>query len=250
MGSTVFRNPRALSSALAALGTLQPRALGFLNTVDPLGTVSNCYLAGEFLAMSALSALLPLPMNGSHNASHNVSDHHGPLDNKYFFLASKVLVGVTSALSLCGGLLIAVSWFFSTCCRGRTSSNPAPRPTPPRNVLFNLSIADSLVAVSHLVGVSTDFRKHSDAGTLDYVCIVQGSLATYSTIASFLWTIVLTFLVTVTLTLNRSKTFGTMKAFVIYLIICWGLPLVLVCVFFAINQFGYDKDDNLCKCAW
>ena len=44
MGSTVFRNPRALSSALAALGTLQPRALGFLNTVDPLDTVSNCYL--------------------------------------------------------------------------------------------------------------------------------------------------------------------------------------------------------------
>ncbi len=44
MGSTVFRNPRALSSALAALGTLQPRALGFLNTVDPLDTVSNCYI--------------------------------------------------------------------------------------------------------------------------------------------------------------------------------------------------------------
>ena len=43
MGSTVFRNPRALSSALAALGTLQPRALGFLNTVDPLDTVSNSY---------------------------------------------------------------------------------------------------------------------------------------------------------------------------------------------------------------
>ena len=44
MGSTVFRNPWALSSALAALGTLQPRALGFLNAVDPLDTVSNCYL--------------------------------------------------------------------------------------------------------------------------------------------------------------------------------------------------------------
>ena len=44
MGCKVFRNPRALSSALAVLGTLQPRALGFLNTVDPLDTVSNCYL--------------------------------------------------------------------------------------------------------------------------------------------------------------------------------------------------------------
>ena len=44
MGSTVFRNPKALSSALAALGTLQPRAFGFLNTVDPLVSVSNYYL--------------------------------------------------------------------------------------------------------------------------------------------------------------------------------------------------------------
>ena len=39
----MFRNPLGLSSALAALGTLQPRVLGFLNTVDPLDTVSNCH---------------------------------------------------------------------------------------------------------------------------------------------------------------------------------------------------------------
>ena len=43
-GSTVFRNPQALSSALAALGTLQPRAFRFLNTVDPLVSVSNYYI--------------------------------------------------------------------------------------------------------------------------------------------------------------------------------------------------------------
>ena len=35
MGSTRFREPRAFSSALAALGTLQPRALGSQNRVDP-----------------------------------------------------------------------------------------------------------------------------------------------------------------------------------------------------------------------
>ncbi len=44
MGSTRFRNPRALSSALALLGMLQPRALGFLNRVDPLVSASNLYL--------------------------------------------------------------------------------------------------------------------------------------------------------------------------------------------------------------
>ena len=40
----VFRNPQALSSALTALGTLQPRAFGFLNIVDPLVSVSNYLL--------------------------------------------------------------------------------------------------------------------------------------------------------------------------------------------------------------
>ena len=43
-GIHAFRNPRALSSALAALGTLQPRALGFLKRVDPSVSVSNLYI--------------------------------------------------------------------------------------------------------------------------------------------------------------------------------------------------------------
>ena len=45
MGSTLFRDPQARSSALAALGTLQPRALRSLNRVDPLDSVSNYYIA-------------------------------------------------------------------------------------------------------------------------------------------------------------------------------------------------------------
>ncbi len=56
MGSTGFRNPRALSSALAALGTLQPRALGFLNPVDPLYTVPNCYVVYQCMLVSNINA--------------------------------------------------------------------------------------------------------------------------------------------------------------------------------------------------
>ena len=40
----IYRNPRALSSALATLGTLQPRALVFLNRVVPLVSASNYYV--------------------------------------------------------------------------------------------------------------------------------------------------------------------------------------------------------------
>ena len=44
MGSTLFRDPQTLSSALAVLGMLQPWAFGSLNRVDPLDSVSNYYL--------------------------------------------------------------------------------------------------------------------------------------------------------------------------------------------------------------
>ena len=43
VGSMVFRDLQALSSALAALGTLQPRPFVSLNTIEPLVSLSNYY---------------------------------------------------------------------------------------------------------------------------------------------------------------------------------------------------------------
>ena len=51
MGSTLFRDPQAQSSALAALGSLQPRAFGSLNRVDPLDSVSNYYIVLNYVLM-------------------------------------------------------------------------------------------------------------------------------------------------------------------------------------------------------
>ena len=44
MVSTLFRDPQALSSDLASLGTLQPRAFGSLNCVETLDSASNYYV--------------------------------------------------------------------------------------------------------------------------------------------------------------------------------------------------------------
>ena len=44
MVSTLFRDPQAQSSALAALGMLLPRAFGSLNRVETLDSASNYYL--------------------------------------------------------------------------------------------------------------------------------------------------------------------------------------------------------------
>ena len=48
MGSTLFRDPQAGSSALTALWMLQPEAFGSLNCVDPLNSVSNYYIARKY----------------------------------------------------------------------------------------------------------------------------------------------------------------------------------------------------------
>ena len=49
MGTKRFSNPQALSSALAALGTLQPRAFGLLNRLVPLVLASNYYIVYKAL---------------------------------------------------------------------------------------------------------------------------------------------------------------------------------------------------------
>ena len=51
MGTKRFSSPQALSSALAALGTLQPRVIGLLNHLVPLVLASNYYLVYEFCAV-------------------------------------------------------------------------------------------------------------------------------------------------------------------------------------------------------
>ena len=43
-----LRNPRARSSALASLGTLQPRALGSLNRLVTLVSAPNLYVVYDF----------------------------------------------------------------------------------------------------------------------------------------------------------------------------------------------------------
>ena len=61
MGSMGFRNPQALSNALAALGTLQPRAFGFLKPIDPMVSVSNLYL--EYSVTTSAHLIGPLQVS-------------------------------------------------------------------------------------------------------------------------------------------------------------------------------------------
>ena len=65
MVSTLFRDPQALSSDLASLGTLQPRAFGSLNRVETLDSASNYYivLICKRLSSYSIPSLIPRPLN-------------------------------------------------------------------------------------------------------------------------------------------------------------------------------------------
>ena len=64
MKSTRIRRPRALSSVLAALGTLQPRALGLLIRVDFIDSLSNYYLLSSQFESSGVvcKVVSPFPL--------------------------------------------------------------------------------------------------------------------------------------------------------------------------------------------
>ena len=55
----LFRDPQALSSTLALLGMLQPRAFGSLNRVETLDSASNYYLMPEASHTHHVPALVP-----------------------------------------------------------------------------------------------------------------------------------------------------------------------------------------------
>ena len=129
--------------------------------------------------------------------------------------------------------------------------------SPGRIILVNLSIADIILAASHLWGVSANYQhyflKNDNAhnsgpnGSTDTMCDVQGAVAVYGTISSFLWTIVLSFFVVGTLLLPRPRLYGSLCALLVYLMTCWGLPAIVITVISIKKEFGLEDDVTIGK---
>ena len=58
MGSMVFRDPQALSSILAVLRMLQPRAFVSLNTIESLVSLSNYYIVDREVYYRSLEGVV------------------------------------------------------------------------------------------------------------------------------------------------------------------------------------------------
>ena len=100
MGSTLFRDPQALGSALAALGTLQPRAFRSLNHVDPLDSVSNYYIDLHFLTtesdkhMCLLTRLYDIYIISSFRALANHLEYSFRPGNKHLLKTHNIWIKI------------------------------------------------------------------------------------------------------------------------------------------------------------
>jgi hypothetical protein len=136
---------------------------------------------------------------------------------------------------------------------------------PARLILVCISAADILVAISHIWGVTNNYenlqynsiaythgKNHSISAAESTECGAQAVLAIFGALSSFLWSDLLALMAVVMLISSRKwwfkpTNFISYRAFVIYNIICWGIPLVIVCVLGGTNAIGFEEGIDVGK---
>jgi G protein-coupled receptor 157 len=166
-----------------------------------------------------------------------------------FFLSIRIVVGTACVASVGGACLIILTFLAFKELR-----------TLARQQLVNLSVADILVAGSHLLGLAalrvenydpwTDMDEGSNhtnstpaGNSTDVLCRVQASFTMFGTIASFLWSLALGFYMLMIIVLRRPDI--ARYLLVLYYPVCWLIPLALT-LWFALAKptyLGYSKSD-------
>lgn len=162
-----------------------------------------------------------------------------PIYDHRFVATLSAAVVTTSLLSVCGSSLIIFTYAAFKSLR-----------TVAREILVQLSIADIVVALSHLVGVVVNLPRfipkpcespenvmgRTDA---DIACQVQGAATMFGTISSFLWTIAVAVYLLAIIVFERQQLAQWLR-FIFYPI-CWGIPLSLTVWFGLDSYLGFEE---------
>ena len=124
-------------------------------------------------------------------------------------------------------------------------------------ILISISVADILVAVSHLWGVLSSYEytlsHHKNHTRYDYAeCGAQALVAVFGTISSLLWSDVLMFMAIVMLWCKQQnvKRLISVHAFVVYNFIGWVVPFLVVMILGAgVDAFGFAEGIGRCLCG-
>lgn len=172
----------------------------------------------------------------------NTSNTTLPVYDHRFVATLTAAVVVTSLLSVFGSSLIIFTYAAFKSLR-----------TVAREILVQLSIADTIVALSHLVGVLVNLPRFvpkphetpeqvvdNDTDRVrDIVCEVQGGATMFGTLSSFLWTIAVAVYLLTIIVFERQQ-FAKWLRYTFYPI-CWGIPLSLTLWFGLDHYLGFEE---------
>ena len=177
------------------------------------------------------------------------------MNSQDFFLALRVVVGITCVVSICGACVIILTYVAFKDLR-----------TLARQQLVNLSVADIVVAGSHIVGLmvlKVETYDGSNWRAIDYdninisnttltvqerLCRVQAGFTMCGSIASFLWSLALGLYMLMIIVLRRPE-IARYMVLLVYYPVCWGLPLALT-LWFALRNptyLGFVEDTDIGK---
>ena len=151
-----------------------------------------------------------------------------------FILSLQVIVGAVSVLSLLGSALILLTFVCFKDLR-----------TTARHFLANLSVADSILAASHLVGLLANYRRficssETDAG--DALCAVQAAATMFATLATFAWTLAIAvYMCSIVVFRRRAAVWSVGLSYAA----CWGIPAALVIGYGSAGYLGFDEEVDI-----
>ena len=139
---------------------------------------------------------------------------------------------ISCTFSCLGSILIILTFFMLKDMR-----------TGSQKIVTMLAVADLISALGYIIG-SANYLQHQNStiatgcGSFNKVCIGQATVTTYSSLVSFLWTVILAFYFFLIIVYKRAKVAS--RLMVIYSIIAWVGPLSVVVPLLAWNRLGYS----------
>ena len=199
-------------------------------------------------------------MLGDLISSDSDSDH--PFYHKS--LPLRVVVGLTSALSIVGSLLIVLSYICFKDLR-----------TKAREILMHISFMDMGVGLSNLVGIGVNFTKYyegpcnftnlsqqnepfmyssanrlchvSSVSLIGILCTAQGSLAHFFTIGSILWTICLSMYLYILISQKGTREAKIFVRFAYFF--CYLIPIGITVWLNLTHRVGYSPFESTGWCG-
>ncbi|KAL3861114.1 hypothetical protein ACJMK2_007183 [Sinanodonta woodiana] len=160
------------------------------------------------------------------------------------------LTATSCCMSIVGAIFICLSY-----CRIAEIRNF------PRKLLLYLTFADILTAFGNLMGtirylILKDGEKiANNSGTIFYyastneVCVIQSFITTFSSMASFFWTVVIAVYMFAAV-VHPSQVFKGVRAECVYHLLSWGIPGAITITAVALNVLGEDHSVGTGSWCW